>query len=75
VTGVLSGRILELGTGVGVGLRWIAYGLGGRSDVAVESVENDQRTAMITAESGWPAAFDLRVGDAEQLLPVLGLSI
>jgi predicted O-methyltransferase YrrM len=53
VTGVLSGRILELGTGVGVGLRWIAYGLGGRSDVAVESVENDQRTAMITAESGW----------------------
>jgi predicted O-methyltransferase YrrM len=66
------GRILELGTGVGAGLGWIAHGLAGRDDVTVVSVENDERTAEIAARGAWPASFELRIGDAERLLPVLG---
>ena len=44
-----GGRILELGTGVGVGLAWIVAGLEGRSDVEVHSVEVDPRTAAVAA--------------------------
>lgn len=36
-----GGRILELGTGFGVGLAWILTGLGSRTDVEVVSVERD----------------------------------
>jgi predicted O-methyltransferase YrrM len=67
-----EGSILELGTGVGVGLAWIAHGLRDRSDVTVVSVENDAPTAAVAAEGPWPERFELRVGDAEQLLPRLG---
>ena len=67
-----GGRILELGTGVGAGLAWITHGLGERADVTVVSVENDEQTARIAAGVRWPATVDLRVGDAEQLLPGLG---
>ena len=67
-----GGRILELGTGVGTGLAWIVHGLAGRGDVRVVSIERDEQTARIAAGAVWPAGFDLRVGDAEQLLPALG---
>jgi predicted O-methyltransferase YrrM len=67
-----GGRILELGTGAGVGLAWIVHGLGDRTDVSVVSVENDEQTAVVAAGARWPATVDLRVGDAEQLLPTLG---
>jgi demethylmenaquinone methyltransferase/2-methoxy-6-polyprenyl-1,4-benzoquinol methylase len=67
-----GGRILELGTGAAVGLAWITHGLGDRPDVTVISVEKDEQTALISAGLPWPAGVDLRVGDAEQLLPALG---
>ncbi len=67
-----GGRILELGTGVGVGLAWIVHGLGRRSDVAVHSVEMDERTAALAAGEDWPQWVTLHVGDAEELLPRLG---
>ena len=59
-----GGRILELGTGVGVGLSWIVHGLTGRADVEVVSVEADQNTAAIAAEADWPRFVRLVVGDA-----------
>ena len=40
-----GGRILEIGTGVGVGLAWLAAGLEGREDVEVLTVESDERLA------------------------------
>ncbi|GAA2531014.1 O-methyltransferase [Winogradskya humida] len=67
-----GGRVLELGTGAGVGLAWIEYGLGGRSDVQVISVEFDEALAAAVRRSGLPPGFDVRVGDAEKLLAGLG---
>jgi len=60
-----GGRILELGTGVGVGLGWLAHGLGGRSDVEVRSVEADRDTAALAQEGRWPAHVLVILGDAE----------
>ena len=43
-----GGRILEIGTGLGVGLAWLVYGLRERHDVEVATVELDdevQQTA------------------------------
>ena len=59
-----GGRILELGTGAGVGLSWIVDGLGGRDDVEVVSVELDPATAEVAAGLGWPDGVRVVVGDA-----------
>ncbi|MBG0568990.1 O-methyltransferase [Actinoplanes aureus] len=67
-----GGRILELGTGIGVGVAWILHGLGNRTDVEVVTVEYDEATAAIAAQAAWPPWVGLRIGDAEQLLPKLG---
>ncbi|GLW55047.1 O-methyltransferase [Kitasatospora phosalacinea] len=67
-----GGRILELGTGVGVGLAWIVRGLGGRDDVEVHSVDNDAAVAELAGAGNWPAGVRLHLGDAEQLLGELG---
>ncbi|MEU4422718.1 class I SAM-dependent methyltransferase [Actinoplanes sp. NPDC024001] len=67
-----GGRILELGTGTGVGTAWIRHGLGERTDVEVVTVEFDPATAAVAAEAGWPAWVTLHIGDAEELLPGLG---
>ncbi len=67
-----GGRILELGTGAGVGLAWIVHGLAGRDDVSVLSVEQDPATAQLAAGGDWPAHVTITTGDAEALLPGLG---
>jgi demethylmenaquinone methyltransferase/2-methoxy-6-polyprenyl-1,4-benzoquinol methylase len=67
-----GGRVLELGTGVGVGTAWIVSGLAGRTDVSVTSVEADQRRAELAAAAGWPAFVDLRHGDALDILAASG---
>lgn len=59
-----DGRILELGTGTGVGLSWIVDGLGLRTDVGVTSVEIDPDHAAAAAHLAWPQFVDLHVGDA-----------
>ncbi len=58
-----DGRILELGTGAGVGLAWIAEGLSGRSDVEVVSVELAPEVAALAREESWPDRFCIVVGN------------
>lgn len=62
-------RVLEFGTGAGVGTAWIASGLLPRDDVTVITVEKDPQTAALAARGAWPQFVDLRVGEA---LGVLG---
>ena len=49
-----GGRVLELGTGAGVGTAWIISGLLPRADVTVVTVERDHATAALTQDAGWP---------------------
>ena len=69
----IGGRVLELGTGAGVGLAWILHGLGSRTDVAVFTVEHDRGTLAIAQMTKWPSYVRFLYGDAEALLPELGL--
>jgi predicted O-methyltransferase YrrM len=66
------GRVLELGTGAGVGLAWIIHGLGQRTDVQVMSVELDRERAAITRTGGWPDWVSIIVGDGTELIRTLG---
>ncbi len=68
----LHGRILEMGTGVGVGTAWIVHGLGERRDVEVISVEVDPGTAAVARTGTWPPWLSLRVADILDLLTDLG---
>jgi predicted O-methyltransferase YrrM len=65
-------RVLELGTGAGVGIGWIVSGLLPRTDVQVVTVERDPRLARIAAEQDWPPFVDMRVADALTELDTLG---
>ncbi|HEY3505418.1 MAG TPA: class I SAM-dependent methyltransferase [Actinocatenispora sp.] len=67
-----GGRVLELGTGAGVGTAWIASGVGARTDVTVQTVESDGDLAAEVAGGGLPAWIEVITGDAETLLPRLG---
>ncbi|MDI2127826.1 O-methyltransferase [Yinghuangia seranimata] len=67
-----GGRILELGTGTGVGTAALVAGLGGRTDATVTSVEYDEAVAARAADNAWPSYVALRTGDAVELLPGLG---
>ena len=62
-------RVLELGTGTGVGTAWITSALLPRADVTVLSVEKDPQTAALAARGDWPGFVELRCADA---LAVLG---
>jgi demethylmenaquinone methyltransferase/2-methoxy-6-polyprenyl-1,4-benzoquinol methylase len=57
-------RVLELGTGAGVGTAWLASGLLPRMDVVVLTVEASADTAALAARGDWPAFVELRCGDA-----------
>jgi demethylmenaquinone methyltransferase/2-methoxy-6-polyprenyl-1,4-benzoquinol methylase len=61
-------RVLELGTGTGVGTAWIVPGLLPRTDVTVTSVEKDPGTAAAAASGDWPSFVGLRSGDALEVL-------
>jgi predicted O-methyltransferase YrrM len=67
-------RVLELGTGTGVGTAWIASGLLPRTDVEVISVEADPQRAELAARGDWPAFVGFRRGDALDLLARAGPS-
>ncbi len=67
-----GGRILELGTGVGVGVAWIVHGLGARSDVEVISVDLDARVQEIAAGAGWPGFVRFELGDGAECAARLG---
>jgi predicted O-methyltransferase YrrM len=61
-------RVLELGTGVGVGTAWLVSGLLPRTDVHIVSVELDPGIAALAAQGRWPGFVDLRVGDGVEFL-------
>ena len=61
-------RVLELGTGTGVGTAWIVSGLLPRTDVTVTSVEKHPGTAAAAAAGDWPSFVGLRCGDALEVL-------
>ncbi|MFF8449479.1 O-methyltransferase [Streptomyces leeuwenhoekii] len=67
-----GGSVLEVGTGVGVGLAWVVHGLRGRTDVDVVSVEIDDGNAEVASRADWPPWVTLVVGDARELLPGMG---
>ncbi len=67
-----GGRVLELGTGVGVGTAWIVHGLQGRHDVDVTTVERDPVTAQHAAAGGWPTWVRFINADALDVLQRLG---
>jgi len=68
-----GGRILELGTGTGVGTAWLVHGLGARTDVEIITVEIDQLTASAATRTPWPAYVNLLVGDAVEVTRSSGL--
>ena len=47
-------QIAELGTGAGVGLAWIVYGLGERDDASVFTVDTNEELLLTVAAAGWP---------------------
>jgi predicted O-methyltransferase YrrM len=67
-----GGRVLELGTGVGVGAAWLVSGLEHRSDVTVLTLERDPELAAAAREFAWPEWVEVRVADVEKELPELG---
>lgn len=67
-----GGRILELGTGFGVGLSWILTGLGSRTDVEVMTIERDAQQVASFVEVDLPTHVSIVEGDIEVLLPTLG---
>jgi predicted O-methyltransferase YrrM len=67
-----DGRILELGTGAGVGTAWLVHGLGERTDVGLVSVESDASTMALARSQDWPGYVRFVVDDAVRALPSLG---
>ncbi|MBO0728524.1 MAG: class I SAM-dependent methyltransferase [Acidimicrobiaceae bacterium] len=63
-----GGRVLELGTGAGVGLAWLVHGVGTRADVSVTSVESDPEAARLAEAGRWPPFVRLELADAVEFL-------
>lgn len=63
-----GGRILELGTGAGVGVAWLLHGLHGRTDVSLTSVENDAQLHALASSQPWPANVHIVHGDALEVM-------
>lgn len=58
-----GGRVLEIGTGLGVGTAWLLEGLAARPDVELLTIESDPQRAHLAAEPGWPAHVTPLIGD------------
>ena len=67
-----DGRILEIGTGAGVGLAWIVHGLGQRRDVELVTVDIDASIQRLAREAEWPIRVRFEIGDAAELVEKLG---
>ena len=68
-----NGRILELGTGCGVGLAWITHGLEGRADVEVVTIFVVGPEAIAVARfCDWPSFVSIVEGDAVTVSPTVG---
>jgi demethylmenaquinone methyltransferase/2-methoxy-6-polyprenyl-1,4-benzoquinol methylase len=58
-----GGRVVELGTGAGVGLAWLVHGLGPREDVTVTTVDTDGVLQAQVVADGWPGFVRFVVAD------------
>jgi predicted O-methyltransferase YrrM len=67
-----GGRILEIGTSVGVGMAWICEGLGERTDVEVVGLEIRPELVEAALEWPWPEHVTLLNEDAVEALGRLG---
>jgi len=67
-----GGRILEIGTGVGVGLAWSVHGLQGRHDVEVVTVELDDEVQQTARSVPWPPWVRFESGDGAEAVGRLG---
>jgi demethylmenaquinone methyltransferase/2-methoxy-6-polyprenyl-1,4-benzoquinol methylase len=67
-----GGRVLEIGTGMGVGTAWLIEGLATASDVELVTLESDPQRARWAAQAAWPAFVRPIVGDALVELGGLG---
>jgi len=67
-----GGRILEIGTGVGVGLAWLVHGLGERQDVEVVTVELDREVERVVRSAPWPPWVRFESGDGAEAVGRLG---
>ncbi len=68
----VGARVLEIGTGVGLGTAWICSGLGARYDIELVTIESDPDLHAVTANYPWPSFVTLLQGDAERLVDTLG---
>jgi len=66
-----GGRILEIGTGVGIGTGWMCSALGDQSDVNIVSVEIDPRLSAAAADWSWPDNVTFIAGDIMDRLDTL----
>lgn len=67
-----GGRVLEIGTGMGVGLGWIVAGLEPREDVAVTTIEHDAERSAFVQQIEWPDWIEFVAGDVTVELPQRG---
>lgn len=67
-----GGRVLEIGTGVGVGLAWLLHGLGERHDVEVVTVELDDEVQQTARSVRWPSWVCFESGDGAEVVGGLG---
>jgi demethylmenaquinone methyltransferase/2-methoxy-6-polyprenyl-1,4-benzoquinol methylase len=67
-----GGRVLEIGTGLGVGTAWLIEGLAAGTDVELVTIESDPQRACLAAEAGWPSFVRPIVGDVVVELGGLG---
>lgn len=67
-----GGRILEIGTGVGVGLAWLVHGDGEREDVEVVTLELDDEVQHTARSVSWPTWVHFKSGDGAEVVSSLG---
>lgn len=67
-----GGRILEIGTGAGVGTSWIAEGVGPRTTIELVTIDTDASLQSSAEAIGWPDWVRFECGDAIDLVPRLG---
>jgi predicted O-methyltransferase YrrM len=67
-----GGRVLEIGTGAGVGTAWMAAGIGIQMNVELVSVEVDSRLVDIARQWPWPPHVQILTADAVQVISGLG---
>ena len=69
-----GGRVLEIGTGAGVGLAWLVDGLGARQDVEVATVELDDAVRQTALSARWPPWVRFESGDGAEVVGLASLT-